>query len=72
MKPNKIVDKKAESRQGWCFAIGLFTAFIAFGCFSDGGIGAGLVWTLISGGLFWGGASIKTTYIEDVRISRYR
>lgn len=70
--PEKIIDKKAENRQGVLFGIAFILALLSWGSFSNGDIGAGFWFAGSALLLGWIAAKIKTTYHKYIEGAKYR
>lgn len=70
--PDRIVNKKAKSLQGWMIGIGLFLGLACFG-FIQNGDGGGAFWSgLICFGLLFTASKIKTHYNYQGGSARYK
>jgi hypothetical protein len=70
--PSKIIDKKAESRQGMVLGIAFVLALISWVSFSNGNVGGGFFFAGSAILLGWIGLKIKTTYHKYVEGAKYR
>ena len=70
--PEVIRDKKAESKQSFIYALSIITGLTAWGAFSGGNAGLGLIMVIITIALFSHAGKIKTRYHKYAEKSLYK
>ncbi|NOR70838.1 MAG: hypothetical protein GQ532_14290 [Methylomarinum sp.] len=69
--PTKIIDKRAENRQGKCYGFAFLFGLISWALFDNGKVGAGFLFAFFSFILYWIASKIKTVFHKTYEQATY-
>ncbi len=69
--PEKIIDKKAENRQGKCYGFAFLFGLISWALFDNGKVEAGFLFAGAAFLLYWIASKIKTVFHKTYENATY-